>query len=180
MAVSGRQVCLGRLWRLLLALLTLSAAALLLVAPRARADETLVACGLSPNNVFAPNAAAGFYLTQSCGVPNAELLIAPSSTAGGTRAFWVADAPSGLLIDQATASSVDAYGINTSGSGYGGGYFWGPNGSNGATVSETNQLAGPFGAADGDPASPPAILGFKSCAATRRRAPPRRPLASAS
>jgi hypothetical protein len=126
MAVYGRHVCLGRAGRFLLALFTLSAAALLLVAPRARADETLVACGLSPNKVFAPTTAAGFYLTQSCGVPNAQLSIAPASTAGGARAFWAADAPSGLLIDQATASSVDAYGINTSGSGYGGRVFLGP------------------------------------------------------
>jgi hypothetical protein len=161
MAVYGRQVCLGRIWRLLLALCTCSAAALLLAAPRARADETLVACGLSPNNIFAPSTAAGFYLTQSCGVPNAQLSIAPASTTGGARAFWAADAPSGLLIDQATASSVDAYGINTSGSGYGGGYFWGPNGSNGATVSETNQLAGPFSASEGDAGFPSSDFGFQ-------------------
>jgi hypothetical protein len=161
MAVYGRQVCLGRVWRLLLALCTCSAAALLLAAPRARADETLVACGLSPNNVFAPSTAAGFYLTQSCGVPNAQLSIAPASTTGGARAFWAADAPSGLLIDQATASSVDAYGINTSGSGYGGGYFWGPDGSDGATVSETNQLAGPFSASAGDAGFPSSDFGFQ-------------------
>jgi hypothetical protein len=161
MASSGRYRAARSAWRVLLGLVAVGLSAGLCCASSARADETVVACGSNANDVFAPFAPSDIYMTQSCAVSDPVLEIQPGSTTSGERGFWEAIAPSGLLIDQASASSVQVSGINTSGSGYGGGYFWGPGGSNGTTVSPSNPQTGPFGVGEGNPGFPSSTFGFQ-------------------
>ena len=120
-----------------------------------------MACGAAPNNIFAFNGRSNFLPTDSCANPDAQLSIAADPSTSGERGYWYATAPGGLLIDSATASSVAVNEMNASGSGYGGGYFWGPNNSHGVPVSPTDPATGPFSAAAGDAGFPSSTFGFQ-------------------
>ena len=65
------------------------------------------------------------------------------------------------MIDGATVESMAATAINEAGSGYGGGFFWGPSNSDGDQVFSGQGAAGPFGVSSGTAGFPSNTFGFQ-------------------
>lgn len=132
-------------------------------AATARADETVNAdCGLYPNSTFAPTAASTLQTPQTCGGPSGSLeIFNVSPVAGGARAYWSASAPAGLLIDEATVESMSVSGVNQSGSGFGGGLFWGPENSDGSAENQYDTSSPTYGVAQGTAGFPSSSFGFQ-------------------
>ncbi len=133
-------------------------------AVRAGADETVYACaGGNPNNLFAfQSNTFGMSAQQNCGQPGGTLGIeGTGAVADGQRSYWYAAAPGGLVIDEATASSMTVSNLNDIGETYGGGFFWGPSNSDGVQAAFPQTSAGPFGVGQGTPGFPSNDFGFQ-------------------
>jgi hypothetical protein len=138
----------------------LAVVALLVTTSRAGADETIYACGLSPNGAFYESDAFGMEEQSTCGNANGVLVIQTSGGAvKGADAYWATNSPSGLLIDQASVGLMSVNGINN-GSVYGGGFFWGPSASDGVPVGYPENKLGPLNASN-QPGFPTSDFGFQ-------------------
>jgi hypothetical protein len=101
----------------------------------AEANETVVACGGAPNNIFYEADVVGFEESQNCGVTGGAMTISVSSSSNsGDDPYWNTTAPAGLLIDTATIGTLDSFAMNNAGDTYGGGFFWGPSNSEGQEI----------------------------------------------
>src|ERR1700761_5185293 len=92
-------------------------------AAKARADELVYACGPYPNNVFVEADAFGMEEQETCGQSAGRMII--QSSGGGKKgadAYWEAQTPPGLLIDQSSVGAMSVENVNE-GSPYGGGFF---------------------------------------------------------
>jgi hypothetical protein len=147
---------------ILIALLVVCGVGLGYSAARARADETVYACGSTePNNLFYESDAVGMEEQQDCQAPGGSLdIYATSSAADGARSYWATVAPAGLQINEALASSMSIIDLNYSGDSYGGGFFWGPSGSNGVEAASP-QSSAEFGVAQATAGFPSSEFGFQ-------------------
>ena len=139
---------LTRTLRLIATVITVAAAALVQAAS-ASADEVVTACGPYANNVFNHAAVFGINTGQSCptaslGGGGMEIWSAGNSVAKGQSAKWQATAPPGLVIVGASIPSPGllSAGVNDGGQ-YGGGFYWSGGGA-GTHDGETSAGFGPF------------------------------------
>ena len=135
-----------------------------LSAVSARADETVYSCGATPNEVFGHAAVFGINTTQTCqttpGLADLRIHSANNSVAQGQRATWEAVAPPGLLIRDATIPTLHASDVNDGVKQYGGGFFWGPQNSDGVEYNDFSQTAA-YGVDDGTAGFPSTDFGFQ-------------------
>ena len=102
----------------------------------ARADEIVRSCGVAGNEVFQHHAVFGINTEQTCPIgaypqdPGFAITTAGNTVAKGQSGYWIATAPPGLTISDATIPSIKAPNVNGT-SQYGGGFFWGPSDSDG-------------------------------------------------
>ncbi|HLI58549.1 MAG TPA: carboxypeptidase-like regulatory domain-containing protein [Solirubrobacteraceae bacterium] len=139
---------------------------LLSLSIRARADETLYACGSYPNNVFYGSHAPGMGELETCGQVNGRMIIQTAGTNGGyANSSWQADAPAGLLIDQASFGVVDISPDHNN-DGYDDAFFFGPGGSDQVVVGYPDNGLGPLNAGN-EPGFPTGEIGFRmTCGAS--------------
>ena len=132
----------------------------------ARASEIVRTCGSSPaNEVFVHAAVFGINWSQVC--PSSAAVVegglgldAPAnSVAQGQRGYWIATAPAGLVIRDASMPSMHIGNVN-GGNQYGGGFFWGPGNSEGATYTTGTQSAA-YGEDYGTAGFPSQTFGFQ-------------------
>jgi hypothetical protein len=151
-------------WLLLAAAVVWVAGLASSAAGTARAAETIYACGAYPDDVFYESAAFGINEENTCPPTEASGTMqtdtAGNTVADGSRGYWAAVAPAGLEIDEAQVTSMAVSGIN-GGNQYGGGFFWGPNTSDGVEVVDGLTEVGPFGVAQGTAGFPSASFGFQ-------------------
>ena len=107
----------------------------------ASADETVVACGPAPNQVFGSSSAYSFTMQASC--PGGTITLSTGQVQGfkkGMNAIWQAVAPTGLVIRSAFIPSMSESGVNAGSSGdYGGDFYW-AGGSSNIVPGETSAL----------------------------------------
>jgi hypothetical protein len=108
------------------------------VPTRATADETVVACGPQPNEVFSASSAYGLTAQATC--PGGNIELTTGNAEGwkkGQNAIWQAVASTGLLIRSASIPSMTSSGVNAGSKGdYGGDFYW-TNGSANIVPNET-------------------------------------------
>ncbi len=110
---------------------------LFVVASAAQANETVIACGAYPNNVFAPSSAYGIVTAADCPGSGLSLWAGTEAHQQGQGAIWQANAPAGLLIVGASIEGLHSFGVNNGPFGvYGGDFYW--NGGNSLiTITES-------------------------------------------
>jgi hypothetical protein len=105
--------------------------------------ETITTCGAA---VFTAHSQAGFDGTMFCpgtkAPPGMSILADEGQVSAGARAFWEADAPTGLTLVAATIPAREIYSINVDdNNGWGGGFYWQ---GGGAQVSDSTTSFGSF------------------------------------
>ena len=114
--------------------------------------------------MFQHTSVFGINTSQTCQVaPGAsQLAIAsgPNTVAKGQAAWWEAVAPAGLLIRNVTIPEVYVTAIGDGGE-YGGGFFWGPNSSDGAPYKINGVNDAAFGVGYATVGFPSSDFGFQ-------------------
>jgi hypothetical protein len=149
----------GRLltWLALLLLSTLGAWSC--VAARAGADEVVYVCGANANSVFYESDVLGMEEQQTCGEASGTMQILTSSNSvAGADSYWATIVPGGLELTRVSVGTMSVYGIN-GGNPFGGGFFWGPDASEGTTVGVGE--TGFDSAASSQPGFPTTEFGFQ-------------------
>jgi len=129
----------------------------------AQADEMVSSCEVnSPNQVFGHAAVFGIGATQTCdlsGNSNLELLSNGNTIAAGQRASWQANAPAGLIINNATLPAVSVSYVND-GRQFGGGFYWQ---GGGQQAQDSSGAPSPldFGVRNGTAGFPTPYFGFQ-------------------
>lgn len=104
---------------------------------RARADETVIACGSEPNDVFQFSTAYRIGSSEGCPANPLSIYTSGESIPQGGGAIWQAAAPPGLAIVGANVSLLSYY-VNAGSLGqYGGDFYW-SSGSSNITPSENS------------------------------------------
>ena len=125
----------------------------------AMADETVNACGTTPNEIFGHAAVFGINTYENCQVGAGaylEIANAGNTVAAGQRASWQASAPAGLLIKDVTIPAFQVKGVDD-GKQYGGGFYW----HAGGTQVYDGAWSGAFGVNYGDSGFPSSYFGFQ-------------------
>ena len=136
--------------------LAAAAALVFLAIPRvARGDETVNSCGPYPHEVFRQAAIVGIGTNATCPAPIGgamSIAAAGNKVNAGTRAYWLATPPGGLLIKDVTIPTYDAIYMND-GNQYGGGFYWSGGGSEVTDGTSDAAFGVDYGGSEGFPAS---------------------------